>query len=51
VQAFGITAGELERIKSKATTCEQVITEHQRSNPLLITDLDRTEAARLSPGQ
>lgn len=43
VQAFGITAGELDRIKSKAVTCEEVIAEHRRVNPLLITDLDRTD--------
>jgi hypothetical protein len=44
VQAFGITAGELERIKSKAATCEQVIEGHRRGNQLLITDLDRPDA-------
>jgi hypothetical protein len=44
VQAFGITASELERIKSKTATCEQVIEQHRSSNPLLITDLDRQDA-------
>ncbi len=44
VQAFGITTGELERIKSKAATCEQVIEAHRQGNPLLVTDLDRTKA-------
>jgi Suppressor of fused protein (SUFU) len=44
VQAFGITAGELDRIKSKAATCEQVIAERRQGNPLLVTDLDRKDA-------
>lgn len=44
VQAFGITGGELERIKSKSTTCEQVIEGHRQNNPLLVTDLARKDA-------
>ncbi len=44
IQAFGITAGELERIKSGAATCQQVIEGHQQGNPLLVTDLDRPKA-------
>lgn len=47
IQAFGITASELERIKSKAATCEQVVEWHRRDNPLLVTDLDRTDAEPL----
>ena len=46
VLAFGITAGELERIKSKDETCEQMIEGHRRVNPLLVTNLDRTDAER-----
>lgn len=45
IQAFGITAGELARIKNEAVTCQQVIEVHRRSNPLLITDLSRSNAA------
>lgn len=41
IQGFGITAEELERIKSKTATCQQVIDAHRKNNPLLITDLDR----------
>ena len=44
VQAFGITASELERITSKATTCERVVERHRRDNPMLVTDLARTDA-------
>ncbi|QJW98592.1 suppressor of fused domain protein [Frigoriglobus tundricola] len=44
IQAFGITANELERLKSKAATCEQVIEGHRRSNPLMVTELDRQDA-------
>jgi hypothetical protein len=41
VQAFGITAGEMERIKNDPATFEQIIEGHRQSNPLLVTDLDR----------
>ncbi|MDY3555346.1 suppressor of fused domain protein [Gemmata sp. JC717] len=44
VQAFGITGGELDRIKSKSATCEQVVEGHRRDNPLLVTDLGRKDA-------
>jgi hypothetical protein len=44
VQAFGMTAGELERIKNKTATCEQVVEGQRRGDPLLVTDLDRTES-------
>jgi hypothetical protein len=50
IQAFGVTSGELERIKSGAATCEQVIEENRRGNPLLVTDLDRTDAEPAAPG-
>jgi hypothetical protein len=43
LQAFGITSSELERIKSKTVTVEEVIEANRQNNPLLITDLDRTE--------
>lgn len=44
IQAFGITAAELNGIKNETVTCEQVIEEHRKVNPLLITDLDRSES-------
>jgi hypothetical protein len=43
IQAFGITARELEQIKSKDLTCEQIIERHRQTNPLLVTDLDRQD--------
>ncbi len=44
VQAFGITSNELDRIKTKAATCEEVIRDQRTVNPLLVTDLDRRDA-------
>lgn len=44
VQAFGITAKELESIKSKVMTCETVIEGHRQHNPLLISDVDRQDS-------
>ena len=44
IQAFGITSNELEGIKGTAMACEQVVESHRRSNPLLVTDLDRQDA-------
>lgn len=41
LQAFGITQEELDRIKYGGYTAEELIEEHRKSNPLLITDLDR----------
>lgn len=41
VQAFGITAGELERLKGKEATAEEILAAHRRANPLLVTDLGR----------
>lgn len=41
IQAFGITANELDSIRNKRVTCEAVINGHRKSNPMLITDLDR----------
>jgi hypothetical protein len=42
LQAFGITTKELEQIKSKASTCERVVEENRKANPLLVTDLSRS---------
>ena len=44
IQMFGITSSELEQLKSKSRTCEELIEEHRQSNPLLITDLARKTA-------
>lgn len=38
---FGITNGELEQLKSKERTCEDLIEQHRKTNPLLVTDLAR----------
>lgn len=43
IQAFGITAGELEQLKDRMRTCEQVIEGHRKTNPLLVTDLSRSD--------
>ncbi len=42
VQAFGITSRELEQIQAKTRTAEEVVAANRVNNPLLITDLDRT---------
>ena len=42
VQAFGLTGGELERLKSKSATCEEIVEGNRAANTLLVTDLDRT---------
>jgi hypothetical protein len=42
LQAFGITAAELERCKAE-DSAEGLIEEHRRANPLLITDLARRD--------
>jgi hypothetical protein len=41
VQMFGITSEELESLKSKTRSCEDLIEQHRKTNPLLITDLSR----------
>jgi hypothetical protein len=42
VQAFGLTSVEVDDLLKKRRTCEDIVTEQRRSNPLLITDLRRT---------
>lgn len=44
VQAFGITQSELDDLKSKTRTCDQILEAHRGANPLLITDLARRNA-------
>ena len=41
IQAFGITSAELASLMAKSRSCEQIIEEQQRSNPMLVTDLAR----------
>ncbi len=41
VQGFGITTEEIEQIKDKSITVKELIEAHQKTNPLLVTDLDR----------
>lgn len=43
IQAFGITSGELASLIAKSRSCEQIIEEQRRLNPLLITDLARRD--------
>lgn len=43
LQAFGITAKELDDLKNKSRTCEEIVEQHRKSNPLLITDLGRRD--------
>ena len=42
LQAFGITTRELEAIQAKTRTAEEIVAANRATNPLLITDLDRT---------
>jgi hypothetical protein len=44
VQAFGITQSELDNLKDTKHTAESLIEHHRTANPLLITDLSRTDA-------
>lgn len=41
IQAFGITQEELDKLKYSRHTAEELIEEHRKTNPLLITDLER----------
>ncbi|MGC4014230.1 MAG: suppressor of fused domain protein [Luteolibacter sp.] len=43
LQAFGITASEIDALKSKALTCQELLETHRAANPLLVTDLDRRD--------
>jgi hypothetical protein len=44
VQMFGITQAELDQIKGKSRSCQDIVEEHRRNNPLLVTDLARKAA-------
>jgi len=41
IQAFGITSAELASLKDKSRSCQEIIEEQQRLNPMLVTDLTR----------
>ena len=41
VQAFGLTQNEIDSLKAKTRTCEQIVEHHRVTNPLLVTDLAR----------
>jgi hypothetical protein len=41
IQAFGITQTELDTLKARTCTGEEIIELHRTTNPLLITDLSR----------
>ena len=43
IQAFGITQAELDSFADTKQTAESLIESHRRSNPLLVTDLSRTD--------
>ena len=42
IQGFGLIQSEIDLIMSETKTVEQVISEHRKDNPYLITDLNRT---------
>ena len=41
LQMFGVTENELNQIKSGIKTPEQIIFEHKKGNPYLVTNLSR----------
>jgi len=43
IQAFGITSGELASLKAKSRSCQEIIEEQRRLNPMLVTDLARRD--------
>jgi hypothetical protein len=43
VQMFGLTQSELDQLKAKTQTCQQIVERHRQNNPLLITDLARKD--------
>jgi len=49
VQGFGVTQEQINALKSKATTVDAIIELHRRTNPLLVTDLRRTDAEQIGP--
>lgn len=45
IQAFGLTQSEIDGLIAKRITCREIIDRLKAVNPLLITDLDRRDAA------
>lgn len=43
IQAFGITQAELDSFADTKQTAESLIESHRKTNPLLVTDLSRTD--------
>lgn len=43
LQAFGVTQLELDALKAKTKTCQELIEHHRKSNPLLVTDISRRD--------
>jgi hypothetical protein len=43
IQAFGITQKELGTFKNTKQTAEEIVEFHRRTNPLLVTDLERSD--------
>lgn len=43
IQAFGLTQSELDSLMNKSKKCEEIIELHRKSNPLLVTDLERKD--------
>jgi len=41
LQLFGLTGAEYEAVQSGTVACEELLLRHQRTNPMLVTDLDR----------
>lgn len=50
IQAFGITQNELNAFKDTKHTAQTVVEHHRRMNPLLVTDLSRTDTRALDLG-
>ena len=45
IQAFGLTQCEVDALKKQSRTCQEIVDTHRLSNPLLVTDLRRTDAS------
>lgn len=43
IQAFGITQPEVDSLIDETRTCEEIVEQHRKTNPLMITDLARRE--------
>ena len=42
IQAFGLTHAEVDALKAKTHSCSEVVEQHRLTNPLLITNIERT---------